>query len=173
MLVVLDAAILMLLIDADAPAPTDHSTGAPVNRCRERLEYLVKRFESEAIKALVPTPALAEVLVRASSAGPAIVEELSRLAVLRIVPFDTRAAIEFACMTREAIDAGDKKDGSMESWAKVKFDRQIIAIARVEGAQEIYTDDAGLRRFAQRFGFKVVGIVDLPLPPEDPQIDLF
>jgi hypothetical protein len=51
--------------------------------------------------------------------------------VFYVVPFDTLAAIELAVMTRNALAAGDKRAGSKESWAKVKFDRQIAAIARV------------------------------------------
>jgi hypothetical protein len=51
----------------------------------------------------------------------------------------------------------------------VKFDRQIVAIARTEGAQVIYSDDADLRRFARAAGIDVVGIADLPLPPESAQ----
>ena len=48
-------------------------------------------------------------------------------------PFGTRAAVEAAAAHREAMLAGDKREGSSASWAKVKFDRQIVAIAKVEG----------------------------------------
>ena len=36
---------------------------------------------------------------------------------------------------------GNKKDGSGEPWAKIKYDRQIVAIAKVIGASAIYSDD--------------------------------
>jgi hypothetical protein len=45
-------------------------------------------------------------------------------------------------MTRAAVDAGDKRVGSDATWAKVKFDRQIVAIAQVRRATAIYSDDA-------------------------------
>ena len=41
-------------------------------------------------------------------------------------------------MTRTAISRGDKKSGSRDTWAKVKYDRQIVAIARVLQAPWYY-----------------------------------
>lgn len=67
-------------------------------------------------------------------------------------------------MTREAAEAGDKKSGSEQPWQKVKFDRQIIAIARVVGASKIYSDDENLAKFAKRIGIEVISIWDLPIP---------
>ncbi len=72
-------------------------------------------------------------------------------------------------MTRRAIDDGDKKSGSTASWQKVKYDRQIVGITKVNGASTIYTDDQGISGFANHAGLDVVGIFDLPLPSEDSQ----
>lgn len=76
-------------------------------------------------------------------------------------------------MTREALRAGDKRGGSAEPWQKVKYDRQIIAIARVYGANLIYSDDDGIKTFADQIGLTVVRTWELPLPPADKQIQLF
>lgn len=105
-------------------------------------------------------------------AAPAYLEELNRSARFRIATFDTRAAVELAALTREALDAGDKRDGSTAPWQKIKIDRQIIAIARTEGAAKIYSDDDDIQRLGQRSGIEVIGIAQLPLPPEDPQAEL-
>ncbi len=75
-------------------------------------------------------------------------------------------------MTREAIEDGDKRGGGEGTWAKVKFDRQIVAIAKVEGANVIYSDDRNVQTFAAGVGISVVKVADLPLPPEDPQAPL-
>jgi len=83
------------------------------------------------------------------------------------------AAVELATMTREAIRAGDKKDGSASPWQKVKIDRQIIAIARSRGATTIYSDDEGLAKFASIVGIEVVQTWSMPLPPVDLQQGLF
>ncbi|MDA2934247.1 hypothetical protein MYX82_07875, partial [Acidobacteria bacterium AH-259-D05] len=47
----------------------------------------------------------------------------------------------------------------------VKFDRQIVAIAKVENAHTIYSDDDHLKSYGEKVGIKVVSVSDLPLPP--------
>jgi hypothetical protein len=66
-----------------------------------------------------------------------------------------------------------KRDGSDETWAKIKFDRQIVAIAKVHNATKIYTDDRGLRAIAERASIAVAGIGDLPLPSSEAQMEMF
>jgi hypothetical protein len=56
---------------------------------------------------------------------------------VKIRPFGERAAVETAAMTREALVAGDKRDGSEAPWQKVKVDRHVIAVAHVEAATQI------------------------------------
>jgi hypothetical protein len=73
-----------------------------------------------------------KILVRAGDAGPEYLDILNKSASFRIVPFDQRAAVEVAAALREAIDAGYKKGGTQSPWAKVKFDRQIVAIAKLQ-----------------------------------------
>jgi len=75
-------------------------------------------------------------------------------------------------MTKEAIQNGDKRGRSNETWAKVKFDRQIVAIAKIEGARVIYSDDNGLKNVASENGITVIRISEMALPPEPPQIAL-
>jgi len=51
----------------------------------------------------------------------------------------------------------------------VKIDCQIIAIAITERATTVYTDDKGVIHLAKVAGMTVMSILELPLPPEDPQ----
>ena len=53
---------------------------------------------------------------------------------------------------------------------KIKFDRQIVAIAKAEGAHSVYSDDDDVHSYAQRAGLKVFRTADLDLPPENPQM---
>ncbi len=62
--------------------------------------------------------------------------------------------------------AGDKREGLQADWTKVKFDRQIVAIALVNNASEIISDDADVAAIGERWGVKVTSIEELPLPPE-------
>ena len=143
----------------------------PVDRARERVEHFITELASTDTM-IIPTPVLAEVLVRAEEGGPGLLATIGGLARMKVRPFGERAAIETAHMTREAVIAGDKKSGSTEAWQKVKVDRQVVAVARVEGASRIYADDRGLVAFAKRLGMDVISTWDLPYPPPQQQ-DLF
>jgi hypothetical protein len=107
-------------------------------------------------------------LVRAGTAGPEYLAQINARSAFRTVAFDERAAVEVAAMTKKAIDAGDKRGGADATWNKIKYDRQIVAIAKVEGATALYSDDSGVRAFANGVGLTVIGSWELPLPPEDP-----
>jgi len=142
-----------------------------VERVQERIEHLVSVLQEQRCKIVIPTPALSELLVIAGEAGPEYLAELNNSAQFKIADFDQRAAVEVAAAIRAAIDEGDKKDGATGTWAKVKFDRQIVAIAKVEGADVIYSDDEDVARYAGRVNIKVVRTAELPLPPPQ-QLDL-
>ncbi len=169
-MVVIDATMLMLLFRPDVPARATDSKGNTIEHVPERVAYLVKTLEGAKSRIVIPTPVLSELLVRASAEETQrILEEINRLAVFRIEPFETRAAIEVAVMTRSALAAGDKKGTSKEPWAKVKFDRQIVAVARVLQSSTIYTDDENLAATANAVGISTIGLGDLSLPPETAQ----
>ncbi len=180
-MVVFDAAHLLLLINPATGKPLDFE-GKPVERVEERIAHLIGHLERAKIKIIVPTPALAELLVNAGKPGPEIIEMFNKSAVFRIVPFDTLAAIEVAAVTRAAKAAGDKRGGLAGTWAKVKYDRQIVAIAKVAQATMIYSDDDDIRRLAENANIPVTRVAELPLPPDkkgaehpesSPQRDLF
>jgi predicted nucleic acid-binding protein len=168
-MVVFDATTLLCLLDPEAKAPADPETGEAITHVKGRIECLVRELQSAREKIIVPTPALSELLVRAGDAGPEYLDILGKAATFKIVDFDQRAAVEVAAATREALNSGGKKGGSESSWAKIKFDRQIIAIARVEGVSTIYSDDGDIVRFSKNAGITVVRLCDLPLPPQEAQ----
>lgn len=165
MLVAIDSDVLSLLLNPDTEPPNDPATGKPVERATERLEYLVAELEKQKTRIIVPTPALSEMLVIANESGPDYLEILDGHAVLRVMPFDQRAAIEAAATTRQALAQGDKKSGSERKWQCVKTDRQIVAVARTLGAVRIYSNDGDMRNIAATCGIEVVHVADLPLPP--------
>lgn len=172
-MILLDATAFTLLVNPGAKPPTDPATGKPVARAKERFAFLEVEVQRQNETIVIPSPALAEVLVGLGDAGPAVLARIMQSARFKIASFDTREAVEVATMTREAIRVGDKKDGSPSPWQKVKIDRQIIAIARVQGVQCIYSDDGGVAAFAEKVGIPVVQTWTMPLPPEDPQGSLF
>lgn len=170
-MVVFDATILLLLLRPNVGRPLD-SAGNPIADIQERLNHLLRRLEALRTRIIIPTPALSEVLVHAGAAGPDIVETLARSTVFKVEPFDTKAAVEAALMTKAAIDLGDKRSGLAAAWAKVKFDRQIVAVAKVFNVSMIYSDDADVRTLAAVENIPVTGLAELPLPPPKPQIEM-
>ncbi len=172
-MVAFDATTLLLLLSPNVPPPRDPTTNQPVQFAKERIDSLVAHLEKEKTKIIIPTPALSEILVRAGRAGPEYLEKISTSAAFKVVPFDIRAAVEVAAMTQQAIQQGDKRSGIEAPWAKIKYDRQIVAIAKVEQASVIYSDDDDVCKLAQAEKMKVVRISELPIPPDAAQRTLF
>lgn len=168
-MVVFDASTLLLLFRPGVGAPIDPSTAKPLEYVQERLSYLVATLEKTKTKIAIPTPALSELLVRAGSAGSQLIQTIGKKSVFRVVPFDILAAIEVAASTRAALDAGDKRGGLQSPWAKVKYDRQIVAIAKVVQATAIYSDDDDIHKMGHAAGINVIRVAALPLPPSDAQ----
>ncbi|MGD0023289.1 MAG: hypothetical protein ABSC37_01495 [Xanthobacteraceae bacterium] len=111
-MVVIDATNLLLMLRPGTPVPAG-AGGVPIDRPKERIEYLIQQLDKAKTKVVIPTPALSEALVRAgAAASQQIVEHLQRYSVFRVEPFDTRAAIEVAAMTRNALDSGRKRGSS-------------------------------------------------------------
>jgi predicted nucleic acid-binding protein len=170
-MVVIDATMLLLMLRPGTSVPGGPD-GLPISRPKERIDYLVQQLDKAKTKIIIPTPALGEALVRAGAeASQQIVEHLQRYSVFSIEPFDTRASIEVAAMSREANAQGNKRGKSDDTWAKVKYDRQIVAIAKVHGATTIYSDDEHIGTLGKRAKINVTGLADLTLPPQKAQLD--
>ncbi|MBO1020476.1 type II toxin-antitoxin system VapC family toxin [Methylobacterium sp. SD274] len=155
MLVAFDSSFLIILFD---------SRYGEKGNLDPRLTHLLATLDKEKATIIIPAPALSEVLVGAGDAAPRYLAIINASARFKVAPFAERAAVEAAAAHREAIKAGDKKEGS-PSWAKVKYDRQIVSIALVEGASVIYSNDRDIRRLAAGSSLEVVEMDELPEPP--------
>ena len=167
-----DATVLTLLLNEKADSPPDPATGKPVQKTKERVAFLVQTLHKAKQKLIIPTPVLSEVLVRTGIEGLQYVELLQRSSVFEIKDFDKLAAVDLAIMTHDAVKAGDKRGGHAERWQKIKLDRQIVAICKVAGVTTLYASDLSLANFARDNGLTVLGVHELPLPPEAPQLDM-
>jgi predicted nucleic acid-binding protein len=169
LIVAFDTSVLVYLFDDQANAPIDAGTGAPVSDCKDRLDFLIATLQRDKARIVIPTPAPGELLVRAREAGPEWLAILNKSRHFRIAGFDERAAVEVAATQAERIASGRKNEGATR--AKAKFDDQIVAIAAVEGATVIYSDDPHIEKIV-RSRFAVIGVADLPLTPRDAQSHL-
>lgn len=167
MKVAFDTVVLGACCHPDAQYPS------AVARVPERLAYLLKTLEEARATIIVPTPALAEFLVLAGNEAPRYLKELTGSSVFDVVPFDQRAAVEAAEAEIRAGESGDRKAGAEGPWQKIKVDRQIVAIAKVNEVDYLYSEDADVVKLGAQMGVKVKGMSGLPLPPEDPQRSMF
>lgn len=155
MLVAFDSSFLIILFDSRYGDKGDLDP---------RLSHLLATLDKEKATIIIPAPALSEVLIGAKDAAPKYLGIINSSARFKVAPFAERAAVEAAAAHREAIEAGDKKEGS-PSWAKVKYDRQIVSIAIVEGASVIYSNDRDIKRLAAGSALEVIEMDELPEPP--------
>jgi len=171
--VVFDTTFLARLWRSDLPAPIDLETGEPVTRVRDRLDFFIAELERTGSKIIVPTPALSELLAGLKEPGRIVLDDLNSSSVFEIRPFGLRAAIEAAASVQVSRTMGTLKGLSSSTWQKVKVDRQIVAIATVERAERICSEDSDVKNLAEIAGIAFLRLADLSLPPEEPQRELF
>ena len=157
-MVVFDASTLIALL-----RPRSSSDDAA------RLLAVIAELKKAGDKVAIPTPALSELLAGAGRASGEYLASIRASSVYRVVNFDQKAAIECARIVVDAQRTGDKRGGAKGTWAKIKFDQQIVAIALVVGAHTVYSEDDHVRSLAVKYRMNAVKIGDLPLPPEAAQ----
>ncbi|HXZ39275.1 MAG TPA: hypothetical protein VEG68_00945 [Terriglobales bacterium] len=160
----IDASIISLMLHPGAKPPRDPVTKKPVDRIRDRIEQLLEDLDNDSERMILPTPALSEFLVLAGKQAPEYLDRIAEMKTLLVRPFDERAAIELAALELDDREKGDKRGGSKDPWQKVKFDRQIVVIAKINGAKRMYSDDDGVVKFCARVGIDPVSSWELPLP---------
>ena len=172
-MIIFDASYLVVMFHPN-PAPAKDRADRAVPQFKERVAHLASRLDVSNDVIGIPTPAMAEVLVRAGNANAraGYVATLSDTWKFQILPFDSRAAIEAAELIAKV--KTEHKSQPWDTWAKVKFDVQISAIAKAESATVIYSDDEDIENHGKRLKIPVVRICDLPLPPpeEETPIDV-
>lgn len=163
MICTLDACVLVLWASID----TDETLLA-------RLDHLLEMVGRADGALILPTPAVSELLVRTDTGTAAWLNALQRRSVVRIAPFDLRAAAECAFIHQRAVAAGGKRFGTKknEHFQKIKVDRQIVAIAKVAGSDLLVTDDENLIAVASFVGLGTVRPGDLDLPESAKQSKL-
>ena len=134
---------------------------------QRHVRNLVNQIEEGEGTIIIPMPVWAELLVGLRvNVNPQnyknVVKEISESPYFQIVPFDKKSAELLIEATYVAHSAGDKKGGVEDGWQKVKFDRQIVAIAKAHGVEILYTNDRSQANFAKHeFGLEVKNLESL------------
>lgn len=163
-----DNTMLSILLNPASRIPIDPATGHPVTMAKKRAEALVEALGKSRQRIVVPTPAAAELLTAIGPTAQQYFDIIVRSRLFEFASFDPRCAIELACLNREIFSVSDPKNPN-EAYQKIKIDRQIIAIFRVAGVENIYTDDDGMAKRARLCGLVPIATAELALPAEDRQ----
>lgn len=131
-----------------------------------RARHLIECIKKKRARLVIPMQALAEYLVKTDIASQTILEQMERKAFVVAAPFDRMSATECSQLNAAAIGRGDKKDGAERDWQRIKVDRQIVAVAKANGAGMLVSNDKGVRNNAMRVGIHAVRIEELPLPDD-------
>lgn len=164
MKVVFDANFLVYLLTPPvntSGADTDDYKRAEL--ARSKIAFLLDELGSKRAKILIPTPVLAELFTRLGSATTEVVKALQEEYRFEFADFDVRAAME----TGLALGSYKKKKTTMDHapWQKVKYDRQIVSIAKVNNAEVVYSNDKQVRKWSEESGLLALSIEDLKDPP--------
>lgn len=173
MICLFDAGFIHILFDDKARIARDARGKLIVDHAQDRIDFLVQTIsEKKDNKIILPTPALAEFMLLAADRWADYLTIIRRRSIFEIAGFDDPEAVELVEHWRKFGDGKRLKAGTPETWAKLKYDRQIAAIARTRRVERIYSTDADLEKYAEQLGIKYLNLPDLVLPPTSPQQEL-
>jgi hypothetical protein len=158
-----DAGFIHILFDDRARLPRKGKQ--VVERAQERIDFLVQTISDRRDKIILPSPALTEFMLLASDRYRDYLAIIKRKSVFEIAGFDDPEAIELVEHWNKFGDRKKLKPGTPETWAKLKYDRQIAAIAVTRRVECIYSTDGDLEKYAAQLNIKFCGLADLPAPP--------
>lgn len=128
---------------------------------KKRADRLVSELGALGAVIVIPTPVIAEFLVKAATTDIETMHVIASNPGIVIGSFDYKAALTLHLLDRAARTFGDKRDGIEAPWQKIKTDRQIVAIAHAQRCDLIVTSDHSLRSNALRAGIRCCGVDDL------------
>jgi predicted nucleic acid-binding protein len=141
------------------PADTDNGV---------RLRYLLQELEQAESRIVVPTPVLAEVLVRKNPDRVRLIQTLQRSPRILLAEFGPAAA---AVCSELIMRRWPKPADRAAHWSRhrLKFDMQIVAIAEVNNVGVVYTMDRQLAALCRDEKILALGFQDLPMPAPERQ----
>jgi predicted nucleic acid-binding protein len=160
-----DAGFLHILFDDRARVPRDSRGKLIVDRAQDRIDFLVQRISEQRDKIILPAPALTEFMLLAADRWVDYLTIIRRRSVFEIAGYDEPEAVELVEHWLKHGDGRKLKASAPETWAKLKYDRQIVAIAVTRRVERIYSTDSDLHKFAKQLNINSYDIKDLPLPP--------
>ena len=165
MKIVIDTNVLVQIMQNEGARDLrDPETGEIVTNAFKRAQALVERIESVRGIVVLPAPVVAEYLMGIDRGSyQQHLDIINGVKCIEIAPFDQLAAIECAMLvTNQEMKMLDP-DSTM---AKLKYDRQILAISIAAGAKEIWTHDKQLIKRAGAVGILAKSLTGIDANPE-------
>lgn len=146
----------------------DPESGLVVDNAFSRAEALIEHIEASKGTVVIPAPVVSEYLMGIErSAYQTHLDILGGTRSIEVAPFDQLAAVECAML----ISNQEMKMLDPESrMAKLKYDRQILAIALASGAKQLWTHDQQLFKRANAAGLTAKSLASISAKPK--QLDL-
>lgn len=164
--IIVDTNILINLMKTQSSTP--YSLGengfSDIADIELRSKALLEHIERSGGTIVIPTPVLAEYLFGIQGEANKIkhVELISKMNCFEIISFEDLAAIECSMLfSVQEFKQFKAKINSNETASKIKYDRQIIAIAKANQINEIWSTDAGVIRKAEEVGIIVKSLLDI------------
>ena len=161
--VAFDNTLLSVLLNPDGGQVYEPGTTTPLNCAKERADSVVAHIEKARRKIILPSPACAELLTAIGPDAQQYLNVVGRSRVFEVGNFDARGAAELALLNRGVFADQDRANGN-DTNQKRKVDRQIIAICKVYGVTELYTEDKGMANRARLCGISPVSLSEVPIP---------
>ncbi|WP_097084071.1 MULTISPECIES: type II toxin-antitoxin system VapC family toxin [unclassified Pseudomonas] len=170
MKIVIDTNVLVQIMQNESSTDLHHpETGEVVDRLFERAAALVEHVDTVGGLVVLPAPVLSEYLFGvARQSFQSHIDVINSVKSIEVAPFDQLAAIECAMLVS---DAEQKEMDPDATKAKLRVDRQILAIAVAAGVSEIWTHDKGLMKKAKSVGLSVKCLADIGPPPLQYRLD--
>lgn len=165
MKIVIDTNVLVQIMQnegaTDLISPID---GAVVDNAFKRAEALVERIEAVNGLVILPAPVVSEYLLGIDQSSYQIhLDIINSSKAIEVIAFDQIAAVECAMLVSNREMKTLDPDSKM---AKLKYDRQILAIAIASGAKEIWTHDKQLFKRSEAAGLTARSLADISPKPE-------
>jgi predicted nucleic acid-binding protein len=163
--IVVDTNILVQIMQNEgAKELRDPETDEAVDNAFMRAQALVERIEAIKGVVVIPAPVLAEYLMGISrDSYQKHLDIINGVKCIEVSSFDQLAAIECAMLVSNKEMKQLDPDSKM---AKLKYDRQILAISVAAGAKEIWTHDKQIYRRAGSVGILARSLFNIEANPE-------
>lgn len=176
--IIVDTNILICLMKKNSP--TDNLLGADgfaaVDNVELRSKALLDHIENSGGTLVLPAPVLAEYLIGIDGEKnkQAHTQLILSMSCFEILPFDELAAIECSSLPspNEFKQFIKSEINSNATANKVRYDRQIISIAKANNIDEIWSGDKEVSSKSTEFGIEIKSLLDMPPISLSEQINL-